>query len=118
MSPRASLSAARTGECIYIIASIYMSLFPSAISQSSENSSGVTVIGFSQMTCFPLSSIFFALSIMQGIWARDIDALGRGGDELVKRGIDCTYPVFLCECLSALARTRIYGEEFKIGREL
>lgn len=58
MSPRASLSAARTGECIYIIASIYMSLFPSAISQSSENSSGVTVIGFSQMTCFPLSSIF------------------------------------------------------------
>ena len=55
---KAILSAARTGECIYIIASIYMSLFPSAISQSSENSSGVTVIGFSQMTCFPLSSIF------------------------------------------------------------
>ena len=61
---------------------------------------------------------FFALSIMQGIWARDIDALGRGGGELVKRGVYFTYPVFLCECLSALARTRIYSEEFKIGRKL
>ena len=61
---------------------------------------------------------FFALSIMQSIWARDIDALGRGGGELVKRGVYCTYPVLFCEFFSALARTRIYGEEFKIGREL
>jgi len=36
----------------------------------------------------------------------------------VRAGVDFTYPVLFCEFFSALARTRIYGEEFKIGREL
>lgn len=44
---------------------------------------------------------------MQGVWARDIDALGRGGGELVKRGVYCTYPVLFCE-FSPLSREREY----------
>ena len=60
----------------------------------------------------------FALCVVQGVGTRNIDALGRGSGELIERGVYCAYPVLFCEFFSALARTRIYGEELKIGREL
>lgn len=54
---------------------------------------------------------------MQGVWARDIDALGRGGGELVERSIYLAYSVFLGKFFAAFARARVYGKELKAGRE-